>query len=360
MKTTIILSALAAAIMLTSCTTEETGPVITVNLADNDRVDEVGELFSVVSVLRPALTDSTLLSDEAGIVGTDGNSVYIRDNDRFMVFDAADGDCHASFSRRGQGPEEFLSGWYAWKSVGSPGWTVFDYRGRKVLSYTEDGRFMASRANESVRSLMPCGAGWAAEGMFVEGEHKKFYLYSSDWDNIATINTPLVYWSMDDGNTLSGTDYVIAGRQTMILENDTLYNLSQDGSFTPVCAFDCGNLKMPQFNTFDEYRAHKDEYIDYSVYATDRHLLILSWLRGEGTVRVVSREDGRVLYCSTPPSDVKLGVLPVKADGLEMWALPEVYGDGEHLWLWVPSDEMSDLTGDPEHNPLFLKVKITL
>lgn len=342
-------------LMTASCSSSGKADLLTVDLTDNTHTGDESSLYDVVSTIHPELTDSTLIGFP-GIVGADGADIYVNADDNFMVFDMNNKRCLASFCRRGTGPGEFISGWYVWKTAGGDGWTVLDVRGNRVLEYGKTGGFVASHDNDSIKFLIPCGDGWAGENEFQEGENKKYFLYTSDWKSRGTIETPLKFRSMDGGNVRTETDYVLSGKESMILERDTLYNLSTDGSFTPILAIDCGSKKMPEFKSWEEMRAQSGNYISYRVLATYKYFLIVSWLGDDVSTRVVSRADGSVVFSKTRPKND--GMARVKIEDREVPAIIQGYSDGEHLYLTVTSEEMSEITGDEESNPEVIKVRL--
>lgn len=329
--------------------------VLGIDLRENRQVGVADSIFEVIGELHPALTDSTML-EWGEVVGVDGDRLYINDRN-MMLFDMADNSSMASFSHKGEGPEEYLAAWYVWKTVGSDGWTVTDLRRNRILGYDARGGFLSATANDSISFIAPLGDGWIAECEFAEGMPKRYFLYSADWQPRGTVVSPLIFKSADNGNLIQETDYNVCGNELMVTENDTLYNVDTEKGFVPMAAFDCGNLSMPLFQSFEEMIARRDDYIRYNVSATDTHLLVTSYHNKEVTVRLYRRSDGELLFCESHPHTPD-HTFVITHRGRETGVVPQFHTDGRYFYFSVSSPVMAELTGDEESNPAILRVRI--
>lgn len=345
-----------AGVVAAACSrTDGHSVVLGIDLRENRQTGVADSIFEVVGVLHPALTDSTML-EWGEVVGVDGDRLYINDRN-MMLFDMTDNSSIASFSHKGEGPEEYLAAWYVWKTVGGDGWTVTDLRRDRILGYDDKGDFLSATDNDSIGFIAPLGDGWIAECDFAEGMPKRYFLYSADWQPRGTIVSPLIFKSADNGNLIQETDYNVCGNEFMVAENDTLYNVDAGKGFVPIAAFDCGNLSMPMFQSFEEMIARRDDYIRYNVSATAAHLLVISYHNKVVTVRLYRRRDGELLFCESHPHTPDY-TFTITHRGQEMGVVPQFHTDGRYFYFTVSSPVMAGLMGDEESNPAILRVRI--
>jgi len=162
-----------AGVVAAACSrTDGHSVVLGIDLRENRQTGVADSIFEVVGVLHPALTDSTML-EWGEVVGVDGDRLYINDRN-MMLFDMTDNSSIASFSHKGEGPEEYLAAWYVWKTVGGDGWTVTDLRRDRILGYDDKGDFLSATGNDSIGFIAPLGDGWIAECDFAEGMPKRY------------------------------------------------------------------------------------------------------------------------------------------------------------------------------------------
>lgn len=339
----------------TGCSHSDVATLPTIDLTSIESTGNFSDVFEVTAFLSPAVTDSTMIG-YAGLCGVAGDTVYLNDNDRFMAFDLTGGNCLASFCHRGEGPEEFIAGWYVWCTPGSDGWTVLDVRTRRILSYTLGGAFISSMPNDSIALLMPLADGWVGEAMFVEGEPKRFFTYTAALQPEGTIVAPVAFRSMDQGNTIAETDFTVSGRETTVLENDTLWSLAAPSSMRPVVAFDCGDLKMPSFPTYQEMRRERPHYITYRVLPLADHLIVTSYLEDNVTMSLFRRSDMSLIYSSVMP--IAEGTVTIDHNGHSLAATLLDFSDGKNVYLTVKAENMAELTGDDECNPAIVRLRI--
>lgn len=345
-----------AGVVAAACSrTDDHGVVLGIDLRENRQAGVADSIFEVVGVLHPVLTDSTML-EWGEVVGVDGDRLYINDRN-MMLFDMADNSSIASFSHKGEGPEEYLAAWYVWKTVGGDGWTVTDLRRNRILGYDAKGDFLSATGNDSIGFIAPLGDGWIAECEFAEGMPKRYFLYSADWQPRGTIISPLIFRSADNGNLIQETDYNMCGNEFMVAENDTLYSVDAEKGFVPLAAFDCGNLSMPLFQSFEEMIARRDDYIRYNVSATAAHMLVISYHNKEVTVRLYRRSDGELLFCESHPHTPDY-TFTITHRGQGMGVVPQFHTDGRYFYFTVSSPVMAERTGDEESNPAILRVRI--
>ena len=353
-----LILAMTALFMLPSCSgsNDGTGNIPTIDFTDTSAVGDES-ILKVDAFCVPALTDSTMLNYPEPC-GMSGNKIYLNSNDgTLVVFDITSGRCLSSFSHKGEGPEDYVTAWYAWHTVGGgDGWTVADVRSHKILSYTLGGEFISSVANDSINLITPSGRGWLGETRYDGNSHKRLYLYSSDWKPEAALSTPFVNRSMDQGQVFKETEFIISGEETLVLDSDTLYSISADNGLKPVMAFDCGNLKMPEFSSYEQYRKERDKYISYRISATGSHIMAVIWNNGMVTSRLIRRIDGHTLMSVTRPEAE--GTLRIAHDGAEYPAIPQTVSDGRYFYAFIAGDDIGEAMGETESNPGYARLKI--
>ena len=141
-----------------------------------------------------------------------------------------------------------------------------------------------------------------------------------------------------------------------MLDSDTLYSISADNGLKPVMEFDCGNLKMPEFSSYEQYRKERDKYISYRISATGSHIMAVIWNNGMVTSRLIRRIDGHTLMSVTRPEAE--GPLRIAHDGAEYPAIPQTVSDGRYFYAFIAGDDIGEAMGETESNPGYARLKI--
>lgn len=356
----------AASVLMaaTACTDgkQAVAAIETVDLYANIKSDDTNnsdEVFEIVSILQPELTDSTLLSFPK-IAGTDGDKIYMYQQNTLLSFDMSDNKCLSSFSRKGQGPGEYDEIWSARFRTENREWTVYDYNADKIYIYTENGEFKSLIENDSISHLYSCGDGWAALNRSARDEYIGFDFFTSDWKAKGVLNTGKKYQTMDNGRSTLVPVVLSDGNTPCLLYGDTLYAISAE-HMNPMLAINTGELKKPDFATSEEEDAQRDNYIWYRTVVNGKSALVYSMYDKNAYFQVYSRADGQLLYSQS--FDMKSGNMSdagfiLSINGNSVPAIPLDYTDNDNFYMLVNGEAMSVINGDDESNPAILKVKI--
>lgn len=357
---------LAIAMLLAGCHSRNNvgSDIVTLDIIDNINAADTEngkDVFETVWTLHPELTDSTLLV-KPWMAGIDGNQIYLYESglqNQLMVFDIADGTCLHSVNRTGSGPDEYSSIWKAWKTAGRSSWTVQDFLTNRILVYSVDGRCEQVMNNDSIDELLPCGDGWVATPRLKQHKMLQLYRYTDDWQPLATIDSGIENYVMDDGDIQMPPISYIVGKHSYLFDNDTLYSIS-DNSVKPVIALKTDKLHKPRFKTYQDEKEQRDKYIEPVVtMVNDRHALIILVYGDKSVFQVYRMSDGKLIYSkSLPLSQSGIQGYSVTVNGQERSAVLMDYADNDAFYFIIPSVEMSELSDTDECNPAIVKVRI--
>lgn len=298
--------AFAAGVMSACSSGEKSIP--TIDLIGNMNHEDVGELddiFEVVDVISPELTDSTMLR-RPHVCGFSNGKIYLSDEDytsnRLMTFDVKTGKCLASFDHTGQGPGEYKF-YYDAIFKGSPGhWTGLDTYYRRVTNYTANGELIESWPEVPILSLRPDGEGWMGVYNFNRNQ-VVIYRYNSDLSQLDSIETGLPFDPFAMPRLYSSPD----GPQFFV--QDTLYAFLDGKTPTPIFAFNTGHLKAPMNMTGIEAWKVRDKYLNYFFNRFGHYILVDYMYDGKGLGQIFDIRNGELAYsrsCRIDPETLKI------------------------------------------------------
>ncbi|MCI9606799.1 MAG: 6-bladed beta-propeller [Muribaculaceae bacterium] len=342
-------SAIASTLWFSACSAGSgSSDIVTIDLASNVGTADNGslnDLFEVDFFIRPELTDSTLLSD-APVHGRHGNRLYIQeDNERLYTFDVTDGRALSSFSRVGNGPEDWNSLYFAYPAKNGD-WVAQDTRGRKVVRYTADGAFVGSYSLNT-DNICPNGDGWAGPKDVWDGEKQVIYLFDDSFNLTDSIPTDLTRRFMVV-NLMTPTE----GRASMVA-NDTLYVVSDSRTFAPEMAFTLGEYALPYYSEdeFDKFIAEHHRYVRYQANIVDNLVVVDYNYDKKSTLQIYNRADGKLIYSYTvAPEEYKgytRGGFPFEIDGKEYGITPMGIADDGVMFFIIQTEQFGEEEGNP-------------
>lgn len=356
-----LLLALAGAAMLCSCADKKADTLAVIDLSGNLGCPDTGnaaELFEVKQIVCPEVTDSTMLTFPE-VCGMDGNDIYLlqmtMEGGRLLVMDMESGKCLSSFDHTGQGPGEYSYISSAQKQPASAGWSVFCINENKIFNYTPGGEFTGEQANSVISEIYSLADGWIATNRRSDGANKVFYRYKPDWTLMDSVVTSARFHITREGVS-SVTDVQPAGRVAYWLENDTLHEVPVAGEIHPVIAFELGDKKMPEFDSYETELRERDKYLRYSVFVTGSEALLFYRWGDALTMQLYDMADGSLLYSGSSPMDNP--GLPLEVEGHTLHCAPRgVTPDGDLIFM-ASGEEASALSGVDDSNPAILRVHI--
>ncbi|MBD5308561.1 MAG: hypothetical protein HDS15_04715 [Bacteroides sp.] len=332
-------------------------PVTVIDLGANlgaENTEDISEVFEIADVLCPAVTDSTMLRwPEVG--GYDGKNLYLHAEEVMMVFDMSNGDCLYSFNKKGNGPGEYIAPWTAWRTPGSDGWTIRDYRTHRIMSYTADGTFLGAFENDTISELMPNGDGWIATNTVGVNKEIVFYLYDQSWQLKDSINSGLTFYMVDDGQVYLPMDISVSDDRSFMRDRDTIYSVV-DSKLVPEVAISAPNMTK-RVSTFEEEREQrKSRLYIYRAVVNPSYVMVGFTNDGKDYVQIYSRPDGKLVYSRR--SDNENPGLPVTINGKETYGVPVSVAYDSGFFVFVTAERMGELTGDEDSNPAIVRIRM--
>lgn len=350
--------ALSASLAVTACSTgaSESIPVIDLAAAiDDPDTENQQDLFSLSLALYPEVTDSTLIGRYMSMGGYIDGQFYIG-SDRMMVFEPS-GKCVASFDRSGQGPGEYGS--YA-SFRGNPstgGWQAFTGMANRMFSYTMTGAFIGCDTLPGPSYLSPLGDKWIGLSNSFDTAAITVYYLDKEFHLVDSLATGLSYKVFKDAHSTAayGPSLQSNGSEASIYWNDTIYNVTDASrGCLPMAAVDLGPYRQP--DDFDPSRNYERmrEFIDASVFATDRHYLIWFEYDGRSFARFYERSSGKLVAA------LSSGGNPIQFDyeGYKLALRPTNYTTSDTFYFKAGDDVMSELTGDEDSNPALFALRL--
>ena len=271
----------------------------TIDLIGNMNHEDVGDLddiFEMVDVISPELTDSTILRNPR-VGGFSDGVIYLSDENRnstrMMAFDVKTGKCLASFDHTGLGPGEYRL-YYDAIFKGTPShWTGLDTFYRRVTSYTADGELIESWPDMGIICLNPNGDGWiAVDNDLSRNPEDPIRLIRFDAkfnvsDTIET-NIPRDYWSLPLIYPLDD--------DLQLFTNDTLYSFADIDNPRPILAFNTNNLKAPKNHSGNQTWKDRLKHLSYFFIRYGSYVVVDNKYNGKNVVQIYDIRNGKLLY----------------------------------------------------------------
>lgn len=356
------LTTIALTAILGACSGGSKSDIVTLDIAGNLQCEDTGEISDLLHVewtLLPELTDSTMLSFPE-VVGYDGDIVYLNQRTRMLRYDGKTGRCLTSFDNSGEGPGHYLPDLlYAYKVPTGTDWMVYEYNSMMRYIFSAEGVPESETNTGKKVTILPCGDGWLTLNDRFAAT-KVFTRLSPDFQVIDSIVTPFPVHVMKEGISHS-TLLSVAGKEVIFLEQDTpadtLFAIGDKGGMKPLAAIELGNLKLPQFDSYETYRAERDKYLIYNVAVAGKLAIITYVYDNKRTGQIYSLTDGKLLFSRTSDSKEAYG-LPIEIEGHTVYGIPMPMNGEDVMYLLVRSDFTSLMTGDEESNPMILKASL--
>lgn len=346
-----ILAILLPAILAACSSGNSDNAIVTIDIAGNVGTSDKGSLndfFEFESLIRPELTDTTLLA-YAPVHGRHGNRLYIQeDDDHLYTFDATTGKSLSSFSRKGNGPEDWNLLYFAYPAKNGD-WVAYDLRGQKILRYTADGGFIG-KYPAHICNICPNDDGWAAPKEVADGEDQVIYLYDDNFTLKDSIPTHITRHYMVSNNMEP-----FEGRASMIAD-DTLYvvnAVSDSHTFAPQMAFNLGQYRCT-YNTeeeFDKLIAERHRFIWYEAKTIGNFVAVDYRFEKKNTLQIYDRNNGALLYsCTVDPEDktgVTHGGFPYDIDGQTYGITPMGIASDGSIFFTIFTEQFDEEEGNP-------------
>lgn len=321
---------------------------------DVENTADASAVFEVSDVLCPAVTDSTMLRwPELG--GYDGKNIYLHDEAVMMVFDMSSGKCLYSFNKKGNGPGEYIAPWTAWRTPGSDGWTIRDYRTHRIMSYKADGTFLGAFENDSISSLMPNGNEWITTNTVGVDKEIVFSLYDKTWQLKDSIKSGLTYYMVDDGQVYLPMDISVSDDRSFMRDRDTIYSVV-DSKLVPEVAISAPNMTKRVSTFEDEREQRKYRLYIYRAVVNPSYVMVCFTNNGKEYVQIYSRSNGELVYSRR--SDNKNPGLPVTINGKETYGTPVSVSYDTGFFVFVSAERMGEVTGNEDSNPAIVRISM--
>lgn len=337
---------------LAACTnSEEKRDLVVFDIAGNVGHGDFGsldELFEVKDYIQPELTDSTLMSlvDFKGVVDSLWYFSEARPQQILMTFDGS-GKCRSSFSRVGQGPEDFGVENFVAVNPNDGNWYVNDAYGKqKTKSYTSDGKFVGA-SKHKFQQLHPDSKGVWASQWIREEDTIKLYNFDDKLNVVDSIVTPMI------DNRVRGT---LMGSRAAFESKDTIYAFLADGSLGKIAYCELGSYKYPTLTHEQMVEMASDGRLRelnrksiFPVIYSDGKIALISYRHdGKSVFQVYDMNTGELAYSKTTDSYL----VPFTFNGEEVGVQPvATWIDGSIIFR-VPADEL----GEEDCNPMFIRV----
>lgn len=348
--------------------TRDDGRFVTIDVAryaDAPDTGDIDDIFEFVWTVNPEVTDSTLMKYPR-LVGESDDYVYVRDYNNMMVFDKVRGHCVSTFDKSGQGPGEYVTTWYGWKTPGKEGWTVLDNRNERVLEYDMWGHHLATVDVPGTGCIIPGKDIWfSVPNVFMtENDGKDIVIHTSSlqWQVTDSIPTGLKPFFLDGGRIHIPMEYYPGLDNDMYCfdRNDTIYSVSSQG-IEPVVALNLGDMGLPRSESNKERSINQQsgKYLEvFRAVTNGRHLMVTTGYRRKIRFQIYSLLDGSLIYSIATPENPTIAGFPVTIDGIETFAIMDNLISPDGFYLFVHPDAMIEATGNEDANPAFARVKI--
>lgn len=339
---------------------------------DLGEMDDISSKVRVVRVIRPELTDTTMLV-YPHISAIDDKYIYIGergDVSACFKFDIASGKAVDRLYRRGPGPDEYqaIATMAYDKSTG--GWDVHDYfPNKRMITYDRDHNMTASHKVDSLFWIRPSAHGgwWAVNDMLSteknDGMKRIVYHYDKDWNSLGSREFPsrrsdvrITGQGFNDGVfTMGGRDYVFVNDTVMVYEPDT-------DNFVPSIAFNLGRFTWEGNYDQKGYRealgtgkiAHPD------ITFNDHYLFMCHAIMDKmNTFDIYDLDNGKLVYRHNIPGEYNFSEgFPVEVDGVTMYGWPREFVNDGHFFLIISENAISEATGSDESNPIIVEIEL--
>lgn len=340
--------------------------------AYHDEMDEISSKVRVVRVIRPELTDTTMLV-YPGISAIDDKYIYIEDNGEVMAafkFDIASGKAVDRLYRKGSGPDEYQRTAIMAYDKPTGAWHVHDYfPNKRMLTYDKDHNMIASHKVDSIYWITPSAHGgwWAVNDCMPtntnDGMKRIIYHYDNDWNLLGSRELPSrrsdvrkTGSSFNDGvYTINGDDYIFVNDTLMVYSPET-------DSFAPSIAFNLGRFTWEgNYNSHEEYReaesAGKIPFVN--VVFNDRYMFMYHFIREKMCIfDVYDLADGKLVYRHNIPEYNISDGFPVEVDGVTMYGWPDDFVNDGHFFIVVSENAVSEATGCDDSNPIIVEIEL--
>lgn len=344
-----ILSAAALVVAAAACSTVKKPEIPTLDIAANiDCADKgsLNEIFEFKTMIRPELTDSTILS-YANVRGVIGNTIYMQENNRLMTFNMKTGRCISSFDHTGSGPEEYNMLDLAFPAPENGDWVSYDIRDHKIVRYTADGRFVGAYP-ASIDCICPDGDKWAAQKTVSEGYNQVLYIYDNRFRAIDTIQThlPRYYLTPNTLDTFNG--------QPVMHAQDTLFTVTSDNRFVPEIAFNLANYSMPYYKEyeFDKMMSERWHYLKFDFNGLGKLAGISYQSNDKVTLQFYSLTDNSLIF-SASVFPAHFNGFPYIVNGTKYNIVPMGQPTKDMVFATVSSEQLEN----PEGNPAIIMLK---
>lgn len=355
MKHILIVFTLCASLFGCASHSDSHGDVAVIDIAANVGHADMGsldDLFEAVEVMQPEFTDSSILNiaDFEGIYGSRWYFSEERPQQMLITFDSS-GRCLSSFSRIGQGPEDFGTSNYTAINLKNGNWYVNDIYGRqKMKSYTSNGDFVAA-STYAFANVFSDPQGPLAYQKTAQNEKITLYRLDDKLNIVDSIMTPFI----SEGNQrLFGYPM---GKCLSFEHNDSIYALQPDGTLALRAVMLLGNYKMPTLTdeqlyalTNEEIQAMNKKHFIPSRWSDDKTMLINYRYGDYNVFQAYDMATGKLVYSHKWERGGKVRI-PLMADGKEMGVFPTgTWFDGSIIFK-VPADDLDD----DEANPIYIR-----
>lgn len=356
------LTTIAITAILGACSGGSSSDIVTLDIAGNLQCEDTGDISDLLHVewtLLPELTDSTMLSSPK-VVGYDGDIVYLNQRTRMLRYDGKTGRCLTSFDNSGEGPGHYQPDMLdAYKVPTGTEWMVYEYNSMKRYIFSADGVPESETNTGKKVTILPCGDGWLTlNDRFAA--NKVFTRLSQDFQIVDSIVAPFPVHVMKEGISHSPL-LSVAGKDVIFLEKDapadTLFAIGDKGGMKPLAAIELGNLKLPQFDSYETYREERDKYLTYNVAVAGNLAVVTYGYDNKRTGQIYSLKDGKLLFSRTSDSKEAYG-LPIEVEGHIVYGIPMPMNGEDAMYLLVRSEFTSLMTGDEESNPMIVKARL--
>lgn len=361
-----VMAVTSLALTTASCSSGAPEAVLSIDIAsrvDPSMVSVPDDFADIELALAPVLTDSTMLSGNANISAII-NGIYFVNGTKMMTF-GSDGECIASFDRKGNGPGEYSEFDRMTADPSTSDWMVFTSSSNTALRYTMTGNFVScDTLPGNCTSPFPLSDGhWIAMNNGLDDKRIKFYYLDRELKTIDSLVTPLNHCIFTYyGSTGSFSPSVeVHGREAIFVWNDTIWDVSSPkAGCRPIAALDLGNYAAPaDLNPFSDSQRYKKEFIAPNISFTDRHFMVYFIHDGRTYAQFYNRADGSpvALLISSDEKGRPAGVPFPYGDG-EIYLIPTYFATADSFYFMAHDSVMADITGDEDANPAFFSITI--
>lgn len=371
-----VLSSFIVATLLTDCGSGSDGSSLRyvdyeaqINL---DEMDDISSKVRVIRVIRPELTDTTMLV-YPWISAIDDKYIYIGeggDVSACFKFDIASGKAVDRLYRRGPGPDEYQTTATMVYDQSTGGWDVHDYfPNKRMVTYDRDHNMTASHKVDSLFWINPSAHGgwWAVNDVMSternDGMKRIIYRYDNDWNFLGARELPsrrsdvrITGQAFADGVfTMGSRDYVFVNDTLMVYEPDT-------DNFVPSIAFNLGRFTWEgNYDQKGYQEAHEAGRIGSpDITFNDRYLFMFHSLFNKmNTFDIYDLHNGKLVYRRNIPGEYNFNDgFPVEIDGVTMYGWPRNFVNDGRFFMMISENAISEATGCDESNPIIVEIEL--